>query len=194
MISWSRSKYFILAALILALGVGAATAAFVGMLGNLGEIRQSMIRVVVPGERSVYLAEAGIYTVFFEFKSELDGRIYDSPENALDGMEFEVEDAQTGEKMPVRAASMRGTYSLGSQEGRSILAFSILKPGWYRIEAELKGLDEEGGQQFVLAVTKGFSRGVATTIGWIFGLVSTFIITIIASATLIVVGVVREKG
>ena len=144
--------WFVVAGLI---AIAGFVAAGFYLLPRLGSVDSAMIRVVVPGNATLDLDKAGTYTIFHEKQSVVDGRFYAS--DSVSGLRVDVIAEATG--TPIRLEPATSTsYSMGSRQGVSIFAFTIDRPGRYRLTTSL------AGGQAVLAIGQG-------TFGAIFALV-----------------------
>ncbi len=67
--------YYLFAPLTMLLAI----ALFVVLLfGGLKSVDRSLTRVIVPGKTTVQLAKPGSYTIFYEYRSEVGGRTFDT--------------------------------------------------------------------------------------------------------------------
>ena len=180
-----------ISAVIFSLGVWTSALLLVSAWEEISDVGKSFSRMLAPGEKTIRLEAAGPYTVFFENKGEFEGRVYLAPEGAVAGLELTIEEANTGEKIPVRLARSKGTYSLGSREGTSIMEFSAPRPGEYRFKAKVP---EGWGKPlpFVLAVGQGFLKGIFAVVAKIFALV-LILIAAIGIPTVIIVASQASK-
>jgi hypothetical protein len=161
--------WFIVAGLI---SIAGFVAAGLYLWPRLGSVDAGMIRVVVPGNATLDLGKAGTYTIFREKQSVVDGRFYAS--DSVSGLRVDVIAEATG--APVRLEPATSTsYSMGSRQGVSIFAFTVDRPGRYRLTTSL------AGGQAVLAIGQG-------TFGAIFALVGGTIA--IAFAGLALAGII----
>ena len=145
------------------LAVLVLVAGWVGM-GTLLATRLSgatdrMMRLVVPGEAELRLNQTGTYTIFHEYRSTLDGRVYDTP--SIDGLDVTVRAVPSGRLIEL----MRGadsSYTFSGSAGRSLFDFEVSEPGAYRIA----GIYADGRKepQAVLAVDRGFVGDLLITI------------------------------
>jgi len=165
-------------------------AGFAGMAGymlpRIESYGSSLIRLLAPGEIDMSLQEPGIYTVFHEERSVVDGRLYVS--DTISGLGVTVESVATGESIPVVRASMNETYSFGSYAGKSAFNFGITSPGSYRLVAAYD--DGRAEPRVVLAIGHNFLSGLLLTI---FGGIA-IVFGAIAIAIAIVVVVAQKRS
>jgi hypothetical protein len=141
---------------------------------RLGSVDAGMIRIVVPGSATVTLDKPGTYTIFHEKQSVVDGRYYAS--DTVAGLRVDLVADTGGAPVPVEPSG--GTsYSVGGRQGVSIFAFTIDRPGRYRLTTSLTN------GQAVLAIGQGM-------LGAIFKLVSGTIAIVFAGLAIagIIVG------
>ena len=140
--------WFVVAGLI-------ALAGFAGalfyLMPRLGAAESRMIRVVVPGSSVLTLGKAGRYTIYHEKKSTVDGRYYAS--ETVNGLRLRLTDEATGAPVTLTEPAMAANYTIGNKTGTSIYAFTIDRPGRYRLAADLaEGRSEP---KAVLAIEQG---------------------------------------
>lgn len=140
--------WFIVAGLI-------ALAGFAGalfyLMPRLSSADSSMTRVVVPGNAVLTLDKAGRYTIYHEKKSTVDGRFYAS--ETVSGLRLKLTDEATGGPVTLTEPAMASNYAIGNKSGTSIYAFTIERPGRYRLAADLIGGRSE--PKAVLAIEQG---------------------------------------
>jgi len=149
-------RWYVVAALI-AIAGWAAMAVF--LVSRIGDSTDRMMRVLVPGQQEIYVKEPGTYTIFHEYQSTFEGRVYDVA--TVSGLSVAVRTVPGGEEVPLSTAS--GTrYRVGSSAGRSLFNFEARTPGTYRISAAYDGGRKE--PQTVLAIDRGFVGDLVLTI------------------------------
>ncbi len=160
-------KWYVVAGVVFVVGVAAfGTLLFLGLRG----MGKDLQRFVVPGERTVEVAEPGGYTIYRETGS-LDGVYYDAVN--LPAIRVVVT-SPTGRDVPVQAPGMNETYTLGGREGWAIFRFQADEPGAYRVEARYP--DGSPGPQGILAVGRGFTVRLVVMI---FVAVATLLVTVL---------------
>lgn len=189
-----KRRYAIVAsAVIFSLGLWAASLLLLSALKDISGADKSFSRMLAPGEQTMELKAAGLYTVYFESKGEFEGKVYLAPEGAPSGLELMIEEAATGERVPVKLARSKSTYSLGSREGASIMEFFAQRPGEYRFKASVQ---EGWGKPppFVLAVGRGFLKGIFVAVAKIFALVFVLIAAVAIPTALIAASSAAKLG
>jgi len=93
------------------------------------------IQVVVPGTHEIYLAKPGKYTVFYEYQSVIDNRIYATGES-LSGMLAKLKSKEDSREVILSKPFGMSTYEAGGRAGVSVLEFEIEEPGTYIFAAD----------------------------------------------------------
>lgn len=144
--------WYALAGLVLVAGLATA-----GVLAFrvADELPRALTRVVVPGQTELALNEPGAYTIYHEYRTVVDGRVY-STGGELSSLQVTVE---TFDGRPVTLDSPGGTfeYSIGGRSGVAVLTFRAQEPGTYRMSAHYPAGE---GPEAVLAVGRGWDRDI----------------------------------
>jgi hypothetical protein len=146
-------RWYLVALLLALLGAGAAA---IFLMARLPSLDAGLVRMVVPGEMAMDL-QRGSYTIFHEYRSVFDGRLFES--DNVSGLRVTVS-AAAGEPVSLTGATDT-RYSLNGHSGISLAAFEVDTPGRYTLVAAYR---DRQGPEAVLAVGRGI-------IGKIFGLV-----------------------
>jgi hypothetical protein len=155
---------------------------------NLSSLTDTLIQVIVPGEKEITLSDVGKYTIFYEYQSVVDGKIYVTGD--LAGLQCALTSKETGANIELSRPTMSSTYAVGGRAGKSVLAFSIDQPGNYRFSAWYS--EGQKGQEIVLAIGSGFTKKLT---GTIFNGIAIFFGTIaISSAIVVITAIKREKA
>jgi hypothetical protein len=109
-------------------------------------------KVVVPGTENIYFAEPGVYTVYYEYQSVINNKIYSTGEELPSSVIVTLISETTGENITLMQSTMNETYKSGGYAGASLLAFEITKPGDYVFTARYS--DNHEHPEIVLAVGK----------------------------------------
>lgn len=118
-------------------------------------------RFVVPGVHSMDLKTGRTYTVYHEYRSEVDGRIFSNQES-VGGMLCGLT-AMDGSQVPLRKPGVNENYQLNGRAGRAVFEFEVAADGRYTLACDYA--PNPPGPQLVL----GVGSGVLWTI---FGLVA----------------------
>jgi hypothetical protein len=132
------------------------------LLHGIFHITDNLTLIVVPGESDLTLKPKLKYTIFLEEESVVDGRIYSSRQESLDGLTCRVSSQSSGNKIDLHRPNMSTTYSVGGRSGRSVLDFVTQEGGGYHVAC---GYDEgQQGPQVVIAVGSGVTEGIFRTV------------------------------
>ena len=103
--------------------------------GNLPQVQ-----VVVPGTHEIYLEKPGKYTVFYEYQSVIDNKIYATGES-LSGMLVILKSKEDSREIALSRPSTSSSYQAGEggRAGTSVLEFEIEEPGSYILSAQYPG-------------------------------------------------------
>jgi hypothetical protein len=128
------------------------------MLSKFGD---DFVRVTVPGQAELTL-DPGSYTIFHEQGGMTDG----AGEGVITagditGLRISVQKPGTGAAVPLTAGA-GSRYTLDGRSGQSLFTFTLTEPGTYRLVARYD--DGRPGPQAVLAIVRGFTRNLLTTV------------------------------
>lgn len=174
--------FYLLAALPAICGI---VAMVVLLATKLPALDDGLEQIVVPGVRELQL-EPGRHTVFLEYSSVVDGRVYRVEQ--VSGLTVRV-DAADGAPVAVNAPMGSATYSLGGRQGEAINVFDVERAGAYRISANYGGA---AGPQTVIAVGHGFMGTLFTTI--LSALGAAFMGMILAATVVVGVYMARRRA
>lgn len=150
--------------------VGVILFVVVLMTGIISSIECINTQVVIPNSQNIELKEPGEYSIYFEHKSVIDGKIFDT--SNINGLVCKLKNIETGEYVKLKNSSSNSSYSIKGREGRSIFNFTIDKAGIYEIDASYESGE---GEEAVLAIGKGFGATLVRTILVCFGILFLFI-------------------
>ena len=155
----SGRRDLVLAALIVVAGFLIFGWTVFSAISGIGD---DFTQMTAPGTKDFDLSEIGEYTIFYENLSVADGRLYSTGDAVPSGLEIEVMDISSGEKVDLSSPKGSTSYSFGSRSGRSIAAFVIDHPGTYRVTAWYS--QKTVGPEVVLAVGHGFFGRVLSAV------------------------------
>jgi hypothetical protein len=140
---------------ILAIIIGFAV--FAGLVfSSISDMGSGLVQMVAPGSADIDLKEPGEYTIYYEYQTYFKNKFYRTSE-LIPGIRIDVLEIATGRHLETYPAPIGFNYSLGSRNGRGIIAFKADLPGVYRINTTYL---EALGPEVVLAVGKGFAEGI----------------------------------
>jgi hypothetical protein len=151
----SAAWYGVAALILIAGGVGLAVLMYEG----LGSLSERLTRLVVPGEIELRLDGPGIYAIFHEYQSTVNGRLHSVP--AVSGLLVSVRTLPAGEEVVLRSR-LGAQYAMAGASGRSLFEFEVPSPGRYRLAASYAGGRRE--PQTVLAVGRDVMKDLVTCI------------------------------
>lgn len=127
--------------------------------GITSSVDRLNMRVLVPCSELLELNEKGDYTIYFEYRSVVDGKMVETRD--INGLKCSLMNTNTAEYIELKSTSNSSNYSLGGRKGYSVFEFSIDQPGEYEFEAIYENRD---GEEAVLAIGKGFGSALIKTI------------------------------
>lgn len=92
-----------------------------------------------PGTLEVKVEAPARYFVWNEYRTIFEGRTYSSEKSLPEGVEFLLEDVETGEALPLQTNATI-SFSTGGRQRTSIGYFSIEERGGYRLT--IRGLEQ----------------------------------------------------
>ena len=157
------------------------------LFSGIASTTRGLTQVVVPGQRTIDFEKAGNYTIFYEYQSTYDNRVYATDEN-LSGLECVVVDARSEERVPLSPPATASNYSFGGRSGRSIFVFTVERPGPYEIQAYYA--EGHFGPEVILAVGTDVTMKL---IGTIFGGIAIMFVSVILAAVIAIVTFVKRR-
>jgi hypothetical protein len=152
------SRWFYVIGIVILVGgpITSSIFLFSAAISNIGDMTEvPSVQVVVPGTNDITLSQTGKYTVFYEYRSMVGNRIYSTGEN-IPGIQVNLVSKDTGAEIPLSAASMNSTYTIGGRSGIGLFDFVIDQPGIYELSASypasVQGQQQEQSSNIVLAV------------------------------------------
>lgn len=160
------------------------------LFSGISHITDSLTQAVVPGRAELTLNTPGTYTIFLEEQSAVDGRIYSTTAEAVNGLQCSVTSLPGGQKVALTKPSTSTTYDTGGRHGRSVLAFQVKDSGQYELSCDYPA--DAKGPQAVVAVGAGVAARIIRTMGLSFAAIFGGLIC--GAAVVIVVVVMRERA
>lgn len=150
-------RWWYLVAVLVALA-GLAVAGLLVLKTILGA-GKDLQRVVMPGEVEVLLDEPGTYTIYYEYRSVVDGRMFATAGSDVSALQVSVEEVATGEGVSLTPPGGNVEYEFGPHAGRAVFNFEVEQPGGYVVAAGYPEGSE--GPEVVLAIGQGVGRRIA---------------------------------
>lgn len=117
----------------------------------------ALVRFEAPGEVVFEAESAGSYSVYHEYQTTFDGRVYSAASGGLQGLALDVRSQDSGEAVEVSAPAGTATYSFNGRSGVLVASFDAPASGTYVVSATAR---DGAHEPAVLAV----GRGVASRI------------------------------
>jgi len=146
-----RARY-LLGVLVILAGVGAF---LYFLLTGIFGMKDALTQVVVPGGKVLALEQPGKHTVFFEYRSVVEGKVYSSGQG-LAGLSCSVRDLAAGEWIELKIASVNSNYKIGGRAGFAVYEFKIERPGEYEFACRYP--EGQEGPEAVMAIGRGFVK------------------------------------
>src|SRR5829696_2960123 len=137
------------------------------------------------GEQSFTFARAGTYTLYYEYRSEVDGeRINNDEHDTPDQLQVTVTDAN-GAEIATRAYDDDFAFSVNDKLGPAFARVDIPAPGAYTI-----AITSDASAPFVVAIGKGVLQSIWP--GWILGALAAFVLGVGLGLLAIIMTAVRR--
>ncbi len=169
--------------------IGISLAALL-LLKSVRGLTETPLQVVVPGKSDIILSDSGKYTIFYEYQSVVNNKVYSTRESLPD-LECALKDKATESAIALSHSSMKAEYSLGNRKGVSVWEFSIDRPGTYEFSARYP--EGQEGPEVVLAIEHDFGKKLFVTIAAIFGGVAIFLISGAIAIAIIVITLLKRR-
>ncbi len=149
-------------------------------------------RVVVPGSGELDLSEAGEYTIFYEYRSEVNGVEYHTGSN-LPEMDCSLTAGETEVLVSPSYTHANYQFDFKDRAGVAVMQFEIDQPGTYTLACAYTDGSER--PEIVLAVVKEFFKEILAPIFNLVGnlMIGTSLICVTSVVALIVVIIVAVK-
>jgi len=121
--------WFLVAGLILVVGIAAAVGIFIG---GISSAVNSLQRMIVPATQTMTFDEPGRYGIYHEHHSVFKGRTFRQWPGQID-LEATVTRLSDGTQIPVEGSTINTTYTFGQRKGRGMFQFDIEQAGQYEI-------------------------------------------------------------
>lgn len=121
------------------------------------EVAYDLTQVVVPGEGDLELDKVGIYTIYYEYNSVVEGTTYATGES-FPGLDCNLTFSSTGIAVDLSPFPGDSSYSFEDMEGTAVWTFEIAVPGTYHLACQYPTGQTE--PSVVLAVGTGFEQDI----------------------------------
>jgi hypothetical protein len=181
-------KWYLLAVALIVAGAGLFLWATSRANERFIEVFANMQRVVMPGEHTLTLDEPGQYEVYYERRSEIDGRSFETAKQPPP-LKLSVQ-RQGGDAIKVEPAKELGVYDRGKYQGTGVWRFSIEHAGQYVLTGTYEA-DARRTPTIALAIDNGQLKatyqqvmGLPFTVAGLFGVAALLIVLITFAARL----------
>jgi hypothetical protein len=184
--------YFVLAAGIFLAGIvvaslvmGRGAESFFTMFKDFdSETGSIMQRVIVPGSGELELSNTGSYTIFYEYRSEMNGVEYQTGGNLPD-MDCSLTNGETKLEISPSFSQARYRSEVHDRAGVAVMQFEVEQPGTYTLACAYTDGSER--PEIVLAATEEFLTEILVpTFGFVGNLMlGTGLVCVSSLATLI---------
>ena len=179
----AKRKGIILIILSVMIGFLGVAGFIASLFFGLKDLNKQLLRFRIPGSAELTLNEPGTYTIFHEYKSDFEGKIYNTDSN-ISGLTIKVVEKDNGKEIPLSGPSSSTTYDFSNHSGYSIKKFKIEKPGVYVFTGEF----EDESPDTILAVG---NKVTSTLLKTVLGSLTIMFLTLGVSITLLVIGIIK---
>lgn len=152
--------------LALVVFIGCIGVSIYWLLGRVSSMDKGMIRVIAPGTSTFQIEKPSTYTIYYEYKGVIDGKVFTS--NANLGDITIVVSSSAGDILPIEPLNISSTYDLGNRSGIGIYTFNASAPGEYTITSTYdEGVDYG---RFILAIGTDFTQSILISVFGMLGI------------------------
>lgn len=143
---------------------------------------------VVPGSYELLIEEPGTYTIFHEYRTNIDGKYYETDEE-ISGLSLILENKADGSMIEL-TSSGNSHYSNNGREGDSVASFRTGEPGTYILSAQY----EDGqGPDVVLTISKDYVKSLMFGIGSMFAAIGFIGLSFISFIVVLLIRITRKN-
>jgi hypothetical protein len=179
----NRLYLLVVALLVVLCGIGYA---IFFMIKGISALPGELQRVVIPGESAFTIDQPDEYTIFYEYKSFMNGKVYATGMN-LGAFEVKITDPN-GSDVPLNPSTVSNEYDAGSYSGYAVYTFDAQATGEYTISGSIEGAGDDptqtSSQRAVLAIGKDFMGKI---FGLVFGTLGLVFGSLLVGGTIVVV-------
>lgn len=176
--------WYILPALLLIIGIALASYFVINIISSADKGDG----FVVPGSYELIIEEPGSYTIFHEYRTNIDGKYYDTDED-ISGLSLVLENEVDGSVINLTSSGY-SHYSNFGREGVSIASFRIKEPGTYILSAQY----EDGqGPDVVLTISKDFVKSLLFGIGSMIAGIGFIVLSLISFIVVLLIRITRKN-
>lgn len=158
-----------------------------------------LTRVIVPGSAEINFPKPGAYAVYYEYRSDINGKYYVRSQN-LPRIHCELSSKASGEKVHLASPLAEGDiYSTDNKEHAGVLmkTISIDQPGMH--EFSCRYLDGRENPQIVLAVGPNmiwefFNLAAKPFAAVVSGFIAFFFVGVVSLCIIVLVAIKRNQS
>jgi len=159
------------------------------LVTGLADVTEGLVRFTAPGEATITIEDPGSYTVFHEYRSSFEGKVFSGP-TTLPGMNIQMV-GPGGVTPVVRASTTDFTYNFGSSAGYAVGSIEIERAGEYNVRS---AYTSGSGDEVVLALGRGKFLSAFLSVGGIFGLIAAFVFAGLLWMLIFIVRMIRSRA
>jgi hypothetical protein len=119
--------WYTIGALVIIVGM---TTSVIGVINDFRTLETAFIRFVAPGSSRLDLTKPGLYEIYYEYRSEVNGEIFDTAETT----DVKCTIKGRGRPLEIASAGLTAEYDFGRHAGKAVAQFSVPAPGTYVID------------------------------------------------------------
>jgi hypothetical protein len=120
--------WYTIGALVIIVGL---TTSVIGVINDFRTLETAFVRFVAPGSSRLDLTKPGLYEIYYEYRSEVNGEIFDTAETTDVKCTIKGRD---GRFLEIASAGLTAEYDFGRHAGKAVAQFSVPAPGTYVID------------------------------------------------------------
>lgn len=135
--------WYSIGALVIIVGM---TASVIGVINDFRTLETAFVRFVAPGSSTLDLTKPGLYEIYYEYRSVVNGEIFDTAETTNIKCTIRGRD---GRLLQIASAGLTAEYDFGGHAGKAVAQFSVPAPGSYVIDCRHP---DAKGERIALAI------------------------------------------
>lgn len=176
--------WYILPSILLIIGIGLIFYFVISVISNTDKGEG----FIVPGSYELSIEEPGTYTIFHEYRTNIDGKYYETDEE-ISGLSLVLENEADGSMIEL-SSSGNSQYGNNGREGVSIASFRAKEPGTYILSAQY----EDGqGPDVVLTISKDFVKSLLFGIGSVIAGIGFIVLSFISFIVVLLLRITRKN-
>lgn len=166
--------------------IGGVVWSVVGAVRDVSGVTNTFVRFVVPGSTDLRIKQPGAYTLYYEYRSVLDGEIFATGYNT--DIKCTLISNASRAPISIEPALFRAEYEFGGRAGKSIAQFTAPTADTYVLNC---AYPVGTGERIVLAVAPPFAGGLmGSLLKWL----AIALLSFAAGMAILIVTLVRRAG